>query len=168
MRKWRCYLLGKQVEAFTDHHTLTKILNQKDLTDRQARWAELLTEYHISISYQKRTQNIVADALSRRADHVNAIHEGNDEWNELRASYEGDFNFGNIVKIKDPMRYNLPTHADKHFSEYQLRKGVLYKGDKICVPLGYREKVLWEAHDSPSGRHPGGRRTYLAIKDNFY
>jgi len=81
--KWRCYLLGLQVDAFTNHHTLTKILDQKELTGKQARWAELLAEYHISISYHKRTQNIVANALSRRADHVKAIQEDKDKWSEL-------------------------------------------------------------------------------------
>jgi len=163
LRKWRCYLLGLQVDAFTDHHTLTKILDQKELTGRQARWSELLAEYHISISYRKGAQNIVADALSRRADHVRGVEEVSKEWAELCKGYEGDLDFGKIVDIKNPNRYDLPSHADKHFPDYRLEKGVLYKAGKICVPLSYREKVLREAHDSPSGGHPGGRRTYLAI-----
>ena len=168
LRKWRCYLLGLQVEVFTDHHTLTKILDQKELTGRQARWAELLAEYHISISYRKGTQNIVADALSRRADHVNQVEEGETELEELQKGYAGDLDFGRIVEIKDPNRYDNPKHANKHFPEYRLEKGILYKGERICVPLTYRGKVLREAHDSPSGGHPGGRRTYLAIRENFY
>ena len=101
-----------------------------------------LAEYHISISYCKRTQNIVADVLFRQEDHVDAIYESDGEWDELWAGYKGDCDFGNIVKIKDSTCYNLPTHADKHFPEYQLRKEVLYKRDKICVPLRYCEYIL--------------------------
>ena len=61
-----------------------------------------------------------------------------------------------------------PQPSPTGFPEYHLDKGILFKGEKICVPLSYREKVLKEAHDSPSGGHPGGRRTYLAVRANFY
>ena len=68
LKKWRCYLLGLEIEASTDHHTLTNLLAQKELSGRQARWADMLAEYRVNIIYKPGTQNIVADALSRRAD----------------------------------------------------------------------------------------------------
>ena len=41
----------------------------KELSARQARWAEELSPYDFVIEHVKRKENIVADALSRRPDH---------------------------------------------------------------------------------------------------
>jgi hypothetical protein len=47
---------------------ITKVLNQ-----RQARWAEVLTNYNFWIKHCKGTENIQADALSRQSDHKEGI-----------------------------------------------------------------------------------------------
>ena len=103
-------------KAFTDHYTFTKILDQKNLTRWQARWAELLAEYHIIISCRKGTQNIVVDALSRRVDYINTTTESADEWRELRKAYERDLDFGRIVELKDSDQYDHLSHTNKHWN----------------------------------------------------
>ena len=75
LRKWRCYLLGLEIEVFTDHHTLTALMDQKELSGRQARWVELFAEFNLKITYKKGTANIVADALSRRGDWMRAVED---------------------------------------------------------------------------------------------
>jgi hypothetical protein len=55
--------------VYTDHHTLVNLTTQKELKRRQTRWLDLITEFRIEIKYQMGKKNIVADALSRRADH---------------------------------------------------------------------------------------------------
>jgi hypothetical protein len=52
-----------------NHHTLVNLTTQKKLKRRQARWLDLIVEFGIEIKYQMRKKNIVANALSRRADH---------------------------------------------------------------------------------------------------
>ncbi|GKE80120.1 putative reverse transcriptase domain-containing protein, partial [Tanacetum coccineum] len=42
------------------------ILDQKELTMRQRRWLELLSDYDCDIRYHSRKANVVADALSRK------------------------------------------------------------------------------------------------------
>ena len=170
LRKWRCYLLGLEIEAFTDHHTIANLLEQKELTGRQARWAEMLAEYHVNITYKAGTQNVVADALSRRADYIKAgtLEELPDFLEKIKASYKGDADFEAILRAKDPSRYDNPKHAEKHFPEYSWAKGILLKDGRVCVPKSMRQGVLTEYHDTPSAGHPGGRRMYLSLRQTFY
>ena len=42
----------------------------KDLNKRQVRWSEMLANYDICISYIKGTENVRADALSRKPEYI--------------------------------------------------------------------------------------------------
>lgn len=65
LKKWRLDLLGTHVDVFTDHRTLENFQNQRDLSRRQALWAEYMSQYDINIHYIKGEDNLAADALSR-------------------------------------------------------------------------------------------------------
>ena len=51
-----------------DYKNLTKFLTTKELNYRQVRWAKMLIEYYFKIEYIKSTDNIRADALSRKVE----------------------------------------------------------------------------------------------------
>ena len=68
LKLWRHYLYGDRVEIFTDHKSLKYVFTQKDLNMRQRRWLELLVDYDVNLQYHPGKANIVADALSRRAE----------------------------------------------------------------------------------------------------
>ena len=87
---------------------------------------------------------------------------------QIKGAYKADEDFGRIVEIKNPDKYDNPRHADKHFPEYSLKQGLLFKGDRICVPRSMRQQVMQESHDVPTAGHPGGRRMYIAVRENFY
>jgi hypothetical protein len=50
----------------SDHHSLTYLLKQRNLSRHQARWTELLADFDLQFNYIKGEDNRVADALSWR------------------------------------------------------------------------------------------------------
>nr|GEX08736.1 putative reverse transcriptase domain-containing protein [Tanacetum cinerariifolium] len=67
LKIWTHYLYGTNCMVFTDHKSLQHILDQKELNIRQRRWLELLSDYDCEIRYHPGKANVVADALSRKA-----------------------------------------------------------------------------------------------------
>jgi hypothetical protein len=78
---WRCYLEGNPhpVLLLSDHRSLQHINSQPMLNDRQARWVEKLSDFDFAVSYVPGHANVVADALSRRADYEEAAVAGRAE-----------------------------------------------------------------------------------------
>jgi hypothetical protein len=76
--KWRSDLIGVPVIIYTDHKTLENFDSQRDLSRRQARWMEFLSQYDCKIEYIKGDDNTVVDALSRTT-FEDTGHTGNPE-----------------------------------------------------------------------------------------
>ena len=74
---WRPYLEGAkhQVLVKSDHKNLTFFTTTKELTRRQARWAETLSQYDYRIEHCDGRANSQADALSRRPDYKDGVKE---------------------------------------------------------------------------------------------
>ncbi|GJT59171.1 putative reverse transcriptase domain-containing protein [Tanacetum coccineum] len=66
LKMWRHYLYGTKCVVFTDHKSLKRIPDQKELNMRQHRWLELLSDYDYEIRYHPGKANVVADALSQK------------------------------------------------------------------------------------------------------
>lgn len=73
LRKWRHYLKGQQVTIITDHKSLEYFSTQPNLNERQTRWMGELAEYDYTIVHRPGKTNVVADALSRRPDHLLSV-----------------------------------------------------------------------------------------------
>src|SRR5580704_13756799 len=65
LKKWEAELTGTRFEILTDHAPLQHWKTQKDLSDRQIRWNELLSKFDMDIRYIPGISNSAADALSR-------------------------------------------------------------------------------------------------------
>ncbi|CAJ2499831.1 Uu.00g026840.m01.CDS01 [Anthostomella pinea] len=68
LKKWRPELQGtdEPFEIITDHKNLQYFMTTKLLTQRQARWAEFLSQFNFQIVYRSGKQSVKPDALSRR------------------------------------------------------------------------------------------------------
>jgi transposase InsO family protein len=77
LSQWRADLArtDKRIQVFTDHKALEYFMTTKQLNQRQARWAEVLSEFFFTIVYRPGKQNEKADALTRRGDEVTAQKE---------------------------------------------------------------------------------------------
>ncbi|KAL2252782.1 UNVERIFIED_CONTAM: Transposon Tf2-12 polyprotein [Sesamum indicum] len=73
LRLWRHYLLGSHFVVRTDNTAVSHFMSQSKLTSRQARWQELLSEFHFVLEYRAGSSNHAADALSRRADLASLV-----------------------------------------------------------------------------------------------
>ncbi|XP_070009530.1 uncharacterized protein [Nicotiana sylvestris] len=73
LKIWRHYLYGVSCEVYTDHCSLQHLFKQRDLNLRQRRWLELLKDYDITIIYHPGKANMVADALSRKAESMGSL-----------------------------------------------------------------------------------------------
>jgi hypothetical protein len=67
LKIWRHYLMGAHCNIYTDHKSLKYIFTQADLNMRQRRWLELIKDYDLEVHYHPGKANVVADALSQKA-----------------------------------------------------------------------------------------------------
>jgi hypothetical protein len=69
--KLRSYIVISKVIVYTDHAAIKYLLSKKDAKPRLIRWILLLQEFDMEIRGKKRSNNVVADHLSR-------MHRGDD------------------------------------------------------------------------------------------
>ena len=65
MSRYADILQGVNFQWLTDHKGLVHLLNQKNLSGRQARWLEKISAFSFKVTYIPGSENLVADALSR-------------------------------------------------------------------------------------------------------
>jgi len=69
LKIWRHYLYGIRCKIYTDLQSLKYIFTKNELNLRQQRWLELSKDYDLQIQYYPGKANVVADVLSRKAQH---------------------------------------------------------------------------------------------------
>ncbi len=79
LKHWRSELKCTDIliKIFIDHLNLKYFMIIKELTQRQTRWTEKLSEYNFKIIYQSGKQNLKVDALIRMSD-VKSIETNDD------------------------------------------------------------------------------------------
>jgi hypothetical protein len=165
LREWRHYLHGSKftVQVLTDHKSLVHFDTQPKLSERQARWNEFIAEFDFTIIYQEGKKNVVADALSRRADHeVNHLSTiGTDLLKEIQSNYKLDPLCCNIVKGIITSRVNRFTIKNKL---------ILYDHKRVYVPdvVALKTKLLEEYHDSKLAGHVGIDKTIENLCRTYY
>eukprot|EP00253_Pinus_taeda_P008208 PITA_08208 len=92
LKKWRPYLMGRHFKVKMDHDSLKYFLEQRLSSREKQKWVTKMLGYDFEIIYKKGKQNVVADALSRKNEDVEAllcaisiiqpdwINEGREEW----------------------------------------------------------------------------------------
>ncbi|KAL0355493.1 UNVERIFIED_CONTAM: Transposon Tf2-12 polyprotein [Sesamum radiatum] len=139
------------------------------LTSRQARWQELLSEFHFVLEYRAGSSNNVADALSRRADLASLV---------LVAALSSS---AVATSIRDRARELLPKDSAAqglvHLVEqgkarqFWLHDGLLMtKGNRLYIPKGgdLRKLLISECHDTLWAGHQGEERTYALVHRAYY
>jgi hypothetical protein len=76
LKKWRTDLIGIPFFIYTDHKTLQNFETQRDLSRRQARWMEFLSQYDGKIIYVKGEDNTVRCSLSTSCHFIPRLAVG--------------------------------------------------------------------------------------------
>lgn len=101
VQKWRHYLLGRHFTIKTDHQSLKYLMDHKISTPAQQMWISKLVGYDYEVQYKKGTENIVADALSRKPNHgvCKAISVVNTELlQEIKDNWKTDPDLSKILQ----------------------------------------------------------------------
>ena len=159
IKKLRAYVEAHPFTVITDHSALLWLKNLKDPTGRLARWALRMQQWDFQIKHRKGTLHSVPDALSR-------IYEENGELilvdsfsEEVIKKDEWYMRMMENVK-RTPEKYRSWKIEDGRLYRYHysaLLDPVLNKEEnwKLVVPEELRERVICDAHSSPSMGHFG-------------
>jgi hypothetical protein len=188
---WRHYLeFSVSVTiVLTDHRNLEYFKTTRNLSRRQVRWSEILSDYNFVIKYRPGSQNAAADSLSRRdkPEEGSAAALGKTALTLLPPSQ-----FLNTLlalpllpetpAIQDLVKTLLPN--DPHFSPilaeiietpdpdgpYSVQDDLLLHNGLVCVPddPGLKKMILEECHDSPSAGHFGITKTFDLVSRTFF
>ncbi|MCO5561070.1 hypothetical protein L7F22_014691 [Adiantum nelumboides] len=157
--QWRHNLLEADFTVFTDHQSLRYFLSQKQLSEKQMRWANILSQFHLRIVHVQGLKNVVADALSRKplVQAISAIHRSTFE--DMIDEYATDPDFADIfTRIQD----------GETVAGYSLREGYLMQKIMLCVTQPLREKVMTECHCPSYTGHRGIATTMKGVERYFY
>jgi hypothetical protein len=173
LAKWRTDLLGYQFEVWTDHRTLEHFGTQRDLSRRQARWMEFLSQYDATIHYLPGDQNSAADALSRLPDSALttiASIFATTQHRKIRSRFELEDAILDEIKqgyVTDPHTAKL-TEAAPGMTNIQQKNGFWFIDDRLVIPNGrnVRETLFRIAHDKLG--HFGTPKTYETLRASFY
>lgn len=179
LRTWRCYLHGRKFVIHTDHHPLKYLSTQEFLSPRQVRWLERIASFDFNIVPIKGKSNQVADGLSRQTSNstgsseysqnllkkvlskttfiaaVSTLTPGSELTKKLVSEYKTDPSFKKILR--------QPTEP------FEIRKGLLFRGSRLCIPKGeIRNQLLHDYHSTPGTGHLGESKTLNRLTPKYY
>jgi hypothetical protein len=73
LKKWHPYLIGRNFKVKIDHDSLKYFLEQRLSLEEQHKWVTKILGYDFEILYKRGKKNVVADALSRKDEVVEAF-----------------------------------------------------------------------------------------------
>ncbi|GJT21151.1 retrovirus-related pol polyprotein from transposon 17.6 [Tanacetum coccineum] len=174
LRIWRHYLLGLRFVIKTDNIATSYFQTQKKLSPKQARWQDFLAGFDYQLEYKPWKANVVADALSRKAEFTAITQD----------------QFFLQYRIKEGLEHEplakkiIALAKDGRTRRFWLKGDMLFtKGDQLYVPKSEIHGALFDGvvqdygdglkllHEfsSPNGRANGEREcTIIALSSALW
>ena len=178
MKIWRHKLYGEKYIIYTNHKSLKSLLTQKELNLRQRKWLELFKDYDCIINYHPRKENVVANALSRKA--MAALLIWRSEWKmvsngsilaQLKAQPVLKQMIIDAQKNDEELQKKVKLVRDSDKTNFSIKEnGSLYFQNRLCVPSinELKKKLLYEAHNTVFTMHPGGNSMHQDLKQCYW
>ena len=174
---WKLYLY-KHFDVFTDNRAVFYLRSKPHLSKPEARWAELLAEFHFTIHHVAGKIN-PADPLTRRSEselwaELGCLEFSSDlhpeEAQLIENGYADDQEMQHIIN-RLLTAGDDDSFRDKYY--WDATRNRLYLVDstpaRLCIPRGpVRLKLLQENHDCITAGHPGRDRTFSKFSKLFY
>lgn len=181
LKQWRHYLLGSRepVVIETDHRSLEHIQTQPHIAPKEVRWVEYMQQYNFTMRYREGKANLVADSLSRRADHQSSelnisgpveshtLHNLVENPTEPIAQDVAQLKASYLTDDYTRQRINHP----ERYPDCTVRDGLLFDNrGRLIVPDDrvLKTKILYELHDNPLAGHMGITKTEELVTRHFW
>ena len=173
LRVWRHLLYGSdfQVLCKTDHRPLQHFLTQANLSPRQVRWQQFLSEYNLAVEYVPGRDNTFADGLSRRPDLRLMLVSAVADVDHLLKEIKDGCRFNHEAKrLVGKARSATPSARTPYRLLHGLLYHVLHGKHRVFVPQynNLRSRLIAAFHDLPVAGHLGWHKTYDALSQHYY
>jgi hypothetical protein len=172
--KFHQYTFGRHTNIESDHKPLEAILS-KSLSAAPRRLQGMMLRiqgYDITVTYKKGKEMYLADTLSRaylnssentqgEFEHVNMVRFlsiGDERLSKLKEETEKD---DNLQKLKTVImrgwpndKHQVPAELMPYYSfrdEMTVQDGLLFKGERVVVPLSLRSEMKMALHLTHTG-----------------
>ncbi|XP_027127716.2 uncharacterized protein [Coffea arabica] len=187
LKKWPHDFYGVTFEVYTDHKSLKYLFSEKELNLRQRRWVEFLEDYDCTIIYYPRKANVIADALSRKAQLASlmvgkwGLLENVCEWNPRLEPHKVIFENIEMKSTildrikegqkKEPTVQKWVKRVKKgELSDFNLGPdGILRFRNRVFVAKDeeLKREILEESHRSRYTVHPSSSKMYQNLKSLY-
>ncbi|KAI3462633.1 hypothetical protein Pfo_019296 [Paulownia fortunei] len=161
LRVWRHYLLGFHFIIKTDNVATSYFQTQKKLSPKQARWQDFLAKFDYTLEYKPGKANVVADALSQKAELAAVSLAKGEITDRIKQGLE-----------QDPLARELKKLAvEGKTKQFWVDDGLLYtKGRRLYVLKwgSLRKELIKECHDTKWAGHLGQRRTMTLLEATYF
>ena len=111
MLRHRDILQGVHFNWITDHKGLIHLLNQKNVSGRQARWLEKISSFVFKVEYAAGSENLLADALSRMySNDCRGTERARSEFTSFDIMDEDPVEIGGELTLLAGMEAIVATH----------------------------------------------------------
>jgi hypothetical protein len=178
LKAYRPYLLARQFDLYTDHHSLKWLLTRtKEHSGRLWRWVDKMREFQYIVKHIAGDKNTVADALSRvrtvgtekgekwSLDYIRQQQEECPTLTQIKSCLESKISSLNTTN------WELKAFAKELPRCFIGNDGVLRRTNRdgnaqIIIPQKLTSKVLQMMHDDQG--HFGHSKTLQRIQDRYF
>jgi hypothetical protein len=117
------------------------------------------------INHISRTVNKVVDSLSRKCFLLQEFRVKTLGFDDLRDMYRDDPDFKEAYEVAE----NPILRDIGQWIEYMIEEGLLFKGNKLCIPkCSMRENLLKEKHSGGLVGHFGHDKTFSKLNESYF